>query len=111
MSAITDAVAAVIAGDANLTSLLSSFDSAPANTGSPALPTAPRSSVVEPAAAPESSPTLRLIGIASVAQGASESAEAAFVALLNVDPSYRLDPLLSPKIREVFDRARRRWKL
>lgn len=48
----------------------------------------------------------RLLGVAYAAKGASDSAEAAFGALLELEPSYVLDPRLSPKIRSVFDRAK-----
>lgn len=48
----------------------------------------------------------RLLGQAYVARGKNESAQAAFRALLELDPTYALDPRLSPKIREVFGRAR-----
>ena len=48
----------------------------------------------------------RLLGIAYVARGKTESAEVAFDALLAVDPGYRLDRRISPKIRDVFERAR-----
>ncbi len=48
----------------------------------------------------------RLLGVAYIARDKPQSAEAAFEALLALDPSYDLDPRLSPKIREVFERAR-----
>ena len=47
----------------------------------------------------------RLLGVAHVARGEPESATAAFTRLLELDPGYRLDPRLSPKIRQVFDGA------
>ena len=50
----------------------------------------------------------RLLGIAYVATEAPEAAEAAFVALLELEPNYEADPLWSPKIRVVFERARAR---
>ncbi len=46
-----------------------------------------------------------LLGVAFVAKGAPKSAEAAFDELLKLDPGHRLDPLLSPKIQEIFERA------
>jgi hypothetical protein len=48
----------------------------------------------------------RLLGIAYVARGATGSATAAFTELLDLDPDYGLDPLLSPKIHEVFAKAK-----
>jgi tetratricopeptide (TPR) repeat protein len=48
----------------------------------------------------------RLLGIAYVARGATDSAVAAFSALLEIDPTFELDPLLSPKIHQVFDRVK-----
>lgn len=50
----------------------------------------------------------RLLGIAFVALGATDSAEAAFGALLEIEASFELDPLLSPKIHDVFERVRSR---
>jgi tetratricopeptide (TPR) repeat protein len=47
----------------------------------------------------------RLLGVAYVARDKPQSAEAAFEALLAIDPSYTLDVRLSPKIRAVFERA------
>lgn len=47
----------------------------------------------------------RLLGVAYIARDKPQSAEAAFEALLAIDPSFTLDPRLSPKIREVFARA------
>lgn len=49
----------------------------------------------------------RLLGIAYAATDAPEAAEAAFAALLEIEPGYVLDPLLSPKIRSAFDRAKK----
>jgi tetratricopeptide (TPR) repeat protein len=48
----------------------------------------------------------RLLGIAYVARGTTDAAEAAFAALLELDPTFELDPLLSPKIHRVFDRVK-----
>lgn len=48
----------------------------------------------------------RLLGVAYAAKGAGDSAEAAFGALLELEPGYVLDPRLSPKIRSAFDRAK-----
>ncbi|MBI4819796.1 MAG: hypothetical protein HY791_26215 [Deltaproteobacteria bacterium] len=48
----------------------------------------------------------RLLGIAYVARGAPEAAQAAFGALLSLDPGFDLDPRLSPKILEVFNKVR-----
>ncbi len=50
----------------------------------------------------------RLLGIAYVARGATDAAEAAFAALLEIDPTFELDPLLSPKIHAVFDRVKQK---
>jgi hypothetical protein len=50
----------------------------------------------------------RLLGIAYIARGATESAEAAFAELLALEPGFELDPLLSPKIHRVFDRVKAR---
>lgn len=47
-----------------------------------------------------------LLAIAYIAQGQTDSAETAFGALLKLDPDHRIDPLLSPKIREVFVRVK-----
>jgi tetratricopeptide (TPR) repeat protein len=49
--------------------------------------------------------TYRLLGIAYAAKGKPDSAEAAFGALLELEPDFVLDPLLSPKIRSLFERA------
>ena len=48
----------------------------------------------------------RLLGIAYAAKGKPDSAEAAFAALLELEPDFVLDPLLSPKIRTIFEQAR-----
>ena len=50
----------------------------------------------------------RLLGTAYVAKNAPKAAEAAFAALLALDPDHTLDPRLSPKIHYVFDRAKKR---
>src|SRR5687768_16513240 len=47
----------------------------------------------------------RLLGIAYAAKGKPDSAEAAFAALLELEPEFVLDPLLSPKIRTIFEQA------
>jgi hypothetical protein len=49
-----------------------------------------------------------LLGQASVAKGLIEKAEAAFVSLLELAPEHQLGPTVSPKIREVFERVKRR---
>jgi hypothetical protein len=48
----------------------------------------------------------QLLGVAYVAVGAQDAAEAAFSALLVLAPAHALDPLLSPKIHDVFARAK-----
>jgi tetratricopeptide (TPR) repeat protein len=47
----------------------------------------------------------RLLGIAYAAKGKPDSAEAAFHALLELEPELELDPLLSPKILSIFEEA------
>jgi len=47
-----------------------------------------------------------LLGIAYVARGNTDSAEAAFWELLRIAPKHRLDPMVSPKVQEVFERVR-----
>ncbi len=47
----------------------------------------------------------RLLGIAYAAKGKPDSAEAAFVAMLELDADAALDPQLSPKIRSLFEHA------
>src|SRR5687767_1870143 len=49
--------------------------------------------------------TYRLLGIAYAAKGKPDSAEAAFTALLELEPDFVLDPLLSPKIISIFEQA------
>jgi tetratricopeptide (TPR) repeat protein len=50
----------------------------------------------------------RLLGIAYAAKGKPDSAEAAFAALLELEPDFVLDPLLSPKILAIFEQAQAR---
>ena len=53
----------------------------------------------------------RLLGIAYAATGSEETAEATFAELLRLAPDMELDPLLSPKIRSVFERAKEQtWR-
>jgi tetratricopeptide (TPR) repeat protein len=47
----------------------------------------------------------RLLGIAYASKGKPDSAEAAFAALLELEPELELDPRLSPKILSIFERA------
>jgi hypothetical protein len=49
-----------------------------------------------------------LLGTAFVAKGQTEQAEAAFGSLLELDPDHRLEAGISPKIRDVFARVKRR---
>lgn len=49
----------------------------------------------------------RLLGIASAATGDQQRAEQAFVEVLELEPTYRLDARHSPKIRQAFENAQK----
>jgi tetratricopeptide (TPR) repeat protein len=49
-----------------------------------------------------------LLAQASIAKGSIEKAEAAYASLLELSPDHQLSPTVSPKIREVFERVKKR---